>query len=285
MEICEIIKGGKSEENNFVKGEIIKRKKYIKFMAVFAFVICFSRPFYVFANGSSFNWYFKPSQNGAQPVCTPEATFLQNYDVIYLGDENEKKIYLTFDAGYENGNVEKTLDILKDEDVPGAFFVLPQIVKNNTDLIKRMKEEGHLVCNHTKSHRNMSKVQDYETFQKEILEAEQIMSEVTGYDMDKFYRPPEGAFNEKNLEFADKLGYTTVFWSLAHADWDENNQPNPESALQKLISRTHPGCVLLLHPTSSTNAAILKDYITKMKNDGYEFCAISELVKSDENKK
>lgn len=268
----------------YMKGEKIMKNKYIKFAAIFAFVICFSRPFYVFAD-DTFNWYFKPAQNGQQPLCTPEAIFLKNYNVIYLGDKEEKKIYLTFDAGYENGNVEKTLDILKEHDVPGAFFVLPQIVKNNTDLVKRMKEEGHLVCNHTKSHRNMSKVSDFETFEAEIREAEDILREASGYEMDKFYRPPEGAFNEKNLEFANRLGYTTVFWSLAHADWDEKNQPDPEKSLEKLISRTHPGCVLLLHPTSSTNAEILGEYISKMKNQGYEFCSLSELVKNNENKK
>lgn len=225
----------------------------------------------------SYSWYFKPEKDGKQPVCMPEAAFKDNYPVIYLGNPEEKKIYLTFDAGYENGNVEKILDILKKHNAPGAFFVLPQIVKENTDLIKRMQNEGHLVCNHSNTHRNMSKVEDFDTFKEEIVGAEDIFREVTGTEMDKFYRPPEGAFSEKNLEYAQKLGYTTVFWSLAYADWDNSKQIEPSKALSLVKSRTHNGCVALLHPTSATNAAILDDYITDLENEGYIFCSLRDF--------
>ena len=246
-------------------------------MTCFAIIICFARP--VFAD-TSYSWYFKPTTDGKQPVCTPEADFVKKYDVIYLGSPDEKKVYLTFDAGYENGNVEKTLDILKKHNVPAAFFVLPQIVKANTDLIVRMKNEGHLICNHTKSHRNMSKVSDIEVFREELTLAEDVLREHTGFEMDKFYRPPEGAFSETNLAHAKELGYTTVFWSLAHADWDDKNQPDPEKSLERLVNRTHNGCVMLLHPQSKTNASILEKYIATMREKGYEFASIKELSES-----
>ena len=225
----------------------------------------------------AYGWYFKGADNGQRPILCPEADFVDNYDVIKIGNENDKKIYLTFDAGYENGNVEKILDILKANDVKGTFFVLPNLVNRNTDLCKRMKEEGHIVGNHSVSHSNMSKHVDIEFFVKETQPLEELFLEKTGYEMDKYFRPPEGAFNEAILRHATKCGYTTVFWSLAYADWDEKAQKNPEKTLELLVSRTHNGCVMLLHPTSETNTIILDEYIKTMKGKGYEFCLVSEL--------
>lgn len=232
----------------------------------------------------SHSWYFKPAKDNKQPELIPEVSgYIDGYNVISMGSESKPRIYLTFDAGYENGNVEKILDVLKEKDVPGAFFILPQLAKQNTDLLLRMKNEGHLVCNHTKTHRDMSKVSDFATFKNELEETEKIFKEATGYELDKYYRPPEGRFSEENLKWADELGYTTVFWSLAYADWDNNKQMAPGRALELITARTHNGCVALLHPTSATNAAILGEYIDKMRECGYEFCSIADFEKADDN--
>ncbi len=231
-----------------------------------------------------FSWYFKPAKSGAQPEVIPEAKdFADEFNTIYMGNPESKKIYLTFDAGYENGNVEKILDVLKEKDVKGAFFVLPNIIKKNTDLIARMKDEGHLICNHTKSHKDMSKITDFSEFEKELKGVEDVLYEKTGYEIDKFYRPPEGRFSEENLKFASDMGYYTVFWSLAYADWDNNKQMNPERALELVLARTHNGCVALFHPTSSTNAEILGKYIDTLKEQGYEFGTLYEFIQ--DNKK
>ena len=96
--------------------------------------------------------------------------------------------------------------------------------------------------------------------------------------MKKFYRPPQGKFSAANLEMAKKLGYQTVFWSLAYVDWYENQQPTREEALAKLLPRTHNGAVILLHSTSKTNAKVLEELITKWKEQGYEFAALDKLV-------
>lgn len=254
----------------------IKFRKYIIFAILFN-IICFC----VFATVDSYSWYFKPAKSNTQPEVIPETkSFIDDYDTIYLGSPETNKIYLTFDAGYENGNVKKILDTLKEKEVTAAFFILPQIVSKNPELIQQMKDNGHLICNHTKSHRNMSKITDFESFEKELIEAENILFEKTGFKMDKFYRPPEGRFSKLNLEFADKLGYTTVFWSVAYADWDNNNQLNPSRALELLVSRTHNGAVILLHPNSSTNAEIIGSYIDKMKAAGYEFCSLTEFERN-----
>ncbi len=244
--------------------------------ALFLLTLCFSVPHRV--RSESIGWYFKPAKDNVQPQCCPEASgFAKENGAIYLGNPDEKKIYLTFDAGYENGNVEKILNVLKEQNVPGAFFILPQIAKENTGLVKRMKDEGHLVCNHTKSHRNMSGVTDFETFKAELCGLEDIVREKCGFEVDKYYRPPEGTFSKLNLEMANKLGYKTVFWSLAYADWDENRQMPPDKALSLVESRVHNGCVALFHPTSSTNAAILESFIKDMKDKGYEFCSLADF--------
>ena len=170
------------------------------------------------------------------------------------------------------------LDTLKTEQVPAAFFVLDHLIRTNTDLVKRMAEEGHLVCNHTAKHRDMSAVTDQAVFAEELAKLEQVYKEYTGYDMAKYYRPPEGKFSELNLIHADELGYKTVFWSFAYADWDNDRQMSPEKAMEKVLSGTHSGEVLLLHPTSSTNAAILPELIRQWKEMGYRFGTLDELT-------
>lgn len=233
---------------------------------------------------TGYSWYFKPTKDHTRPSVIPEAaSFIDKYNTVYLAPATEKRVYLTFDAGYENGNVEKILDTLKEKNVPGAFFILPQLAKEHADLCRQMRDEGHLICNHTKTHRDMSKITDFDTFRAELTAAEELLSTHTGLVMDKYYRPPEGRFSEQNLAFADRLGYTTVFWSLAYADWDNDKQPDPTRALELLLSRTHPGCVVLLHPTSATNAVILGSYIDALRADGYTFGSLKELAPKGEN--
>ena len=227
-----------------------------------------------------YSWYFKPASNGERPQVIPEAAdFLEKHAVICTDTSGEKVVYLTFDAGYANENVVKILDVLKQKDVPAAFFVLPQIIKQNPDLLLRMKNEGHVIGNHTATHRDMSRVTDFDTFRKELADCEDALKTHTGLDMAHYYRPPEGRFSEKNLTFAEKCGYTTVFWDLAYADWDEQKQKAPSDALSLILSRTHPGTVALLHPTSSTNAAILGEYIDILRADGYTFRSLRDYGK------
>lgn len=226
------------------------------------------------------NWYCKHMENGERPPVPAEMSFIDKYDGYFLGDD-EKVIYLTFDAGYENGNIEKILDVLKAEEVPGAFFILENLAERNTDLVQRMIEEGHTVCNHTAKHKDMTKISKDE-FAAELAAMENLYKEKTGCDLAKYYRPPEGKFNEQNLAWAQELGYKTVFWSFAYADWDNDNQMSAEKATAKLLNGTHNGEVLLLHPTSSTNAEILSGLIKSWKEMGYRFGTLDELTKSGE---
>ena len=143
-----------------------------------------------------------------------------------------------------------------------------------------MVNEGHIVGNHTYHHPDMSKISDKASFEKELKDLETLYTQVTGQTMKKYYRPPQGKYSENNLKMAQEMGYKTFFWSLAYVDWYQDKQPSKEEAFQKLLGRIHPGAIVLLHSTSSTNAEILDELLTKWKEMGYTFGTLEELVKS-----
>jgi peptidoglycan-N-acetylmuramic acid deacetylase len=228
-----------------------------------------------------YSWYCKTNDSHKSPELPSEFSFIKENGGFYLDDtvtKDRKVIYLTFDAGYENGNVEKILDVLKKHSASAAFFVLGNLITRNTDLVKRMVNEGHLVCNHTNRHHDMSKITDQETFSKELNALNDLMKEYCGVELAPFYRPPEGRFSQRNLRCAMEMGYRTVFWSYAYADWDNHKQMSEKKALNKLLTHTHNGEVLLLHPTSATNAAILDEYLTRLEAEGYTFGTLYDLT-------
>lgn len=223
------------------------------------------------------SWGLSFRTEGAAPMGTAGSAQLQKYDAVYLGDTTKKVIYLTFDAGYENGCTEKILDALKKHNAPAAFFLVGNYLEQNSDLVRRMVDEGHIVGNHTMHHPDMSKISDPDAFKKELQDLEALYRQITGKEMPRYYRPPQGIYNEENLRMAKELGYKTVFWSLAYVDWNNESQPTAEQAYAKLLPRIHNGAVVLLHSTSKTNAAILDELLTKWEGMGYSFASIDQL--------
>ena len=227
-------------------------------------------------------WYCMRNSTHTLPPIDRGMEFITEHNAIYADTEAAKKgdkvIYLTFDAGYENGNVAKILDTLKKHNATGAFFILENLIKRESELVKRMADEGHLVCNHTLSHPDMTRVDSIEKFEAEVKGLETLAKESLGIDMAKLYRPPEGKFSARDLSFADKLGYRTVFWSFAYADWDNGRQPSVEYAEKKILDNAHPGEIMLLHPTSATNAAVLDSVLTKLESEGYRFGSLNEIA-------
>ena len=223
------------------------------------------------------SWGLSFRQEGAPPIGNAGADQLKQYDAVYIGNTNEKVLYLTFDAGYENGCTAKILDTLNKHQVPAAFFLVGNYMEQNADLVRRMTEEGHIVANHTMHHYDMSRLTDKAAFQKELTDLEALYRETTGQDMPKYYRPPQGIYSEENLAMAKEMGYKTVFWSLAYVDWNNDSQPTKEQAFAKLLPRTHNGAVVLLHSTSATNAEILDELLTRWKEEGYRFGTLEEL--------
>lgn len=224
------------------------------------------------------NWGLSFQTEGKPPVANATADQLKQYNACYAEMTDEKVLYLTFDAGYENGNTPQILDALKKHNVLAAFFVVGNYLETSPDLVKRMVDEGHIVANHTYHHPDMSKISDRSAFEKELTQMETLYREITGDTMKKYYRPPQGKYSEENLKMAKDLGYTTFFWSLAYVDWYQDQQPTREEAFKKLLGRIHPGAIVLLHSTSSTNAQILDELLTKWKEMGYTFRTLDELA-------
>ena len=225
------------------------------------------------------SWGLSFRQEGQPPIGNAGIDQLKQYDAAYIGNTEEKVLYLTFDAGYENGCTAKILDVLKEQEVSAAFFLVGNYIEKNPDLVRRMAEEGHTVANHTMHHYDMSKLSDKNAFTKELTDLEDLYRQTTLREMPKYYRPPQGIYSQENLAMAKELGYRTVFWSLAYVDWNNEDQPTKEEAFSKLLPRTHNGAVVLLHSTSATNAEILEELLMRWKEEGYRFGTLEELFR------
>jgi len=240
-------------------------------------IITLIASFTIQASASSvIRWGLKYDKSGETPVGNATSEHLKKYDAYFHGIEAEKTLYLTFDAGYENGYTAKILDTLKENNVPAAFFLVGSYLTKNPELIKRMVDEGHIVGNHTMSHGDMSKKSANE-FSSELKKFEEVFKSVAGIEAPKYYRPPEGVFDEDNLVTASGMGYKTILWSITYVDWDTKKQPSRAYAFEKLLPRLHPGGILMLHSTSSTNAEILHDLIAECHKQGYTFKSLEYL--------
>ena len=264
---------------------ILKKRTVIIAMTVLLFALCVPAVIGAFGSNEAVetvaentNWGLGFKEDGKPPTGNASVADLAKHNAYYIGDTSKNIIYLTFDAGFENGNTEKILDSLKKHNVKATFFLVGNYIETSPELVKPMVEEGHTIGNHTYSHPDMSKISDEESFKKELQSLESLYKETTGQELLKIYRPPQGKYCVSNLEMADKLGYKTIFWSLAYVDWYENKQPTKEEAFNKLLKRIHPGAIVLLHSTSKTNGDILDELLTKWEDMGYSFGEIKDLI-------
>ncbi len=225
-------------------------------------------------------WWFKRDDNHGPSGCD-DTIDISEYGAYYLDldavdNEEDKVIYLTFDCGYENGYTEQILDVLAEQDVPACFFVTKTYIRDNVELTKRMKDEGHQVGNHTITHPSMPG-KSYEEIIQEVTGCADYMKEVTGYDMDPYLRPPRGEYSARTLMITHDLGYKTIFWSMAYLDYDVNNQPGVEFVVNHFQKYHHSGAIILMHNVSSSNAGALETVIKNLKAEGYRFASLNEL--------
>ncbi len=193
-----------------------------------------------------------------------------SYDAKFGGNPSPgKTVYLTFDEGYENGYTAKILDVLKERNCPAVFFVTMDYVKREPELIRRMINEGHIIGNHSANHPSMPSLSPQQV-KEEIETLHSYVEKEFGYQM-IYFRPPKGEFSERTLAVAQDLGYTHVFWSFAYKDWIPEEQPEPRAALVKMTAKVHDGAIYLLHAVSSTNAAVLGEFIDTLRQRGYRF--------------
>ena len=223
-------------------------------------------------------WGIKRTDNHEQPDLGAEnKRIIDEYNGICIGNSQKPYIYLTFDCGYEAGYTEKILEVLKQNDVKATFFITGHYLNSQPDLVKRMIDEGHIIGNHTADHICMPESSE-EQIKEDVMELHTALYEKFGYEM-KYLRPPKGEKKKKSIAYTNTLGYTTVMWSFAYDDWDENKQGREEYGKQKILDNVHNGEVMLLHSTSKDNSNILDYCIKEIKNMGYEFKSLDEFEK------
>ncbi len=217
-------------------------------------------------------WIRLNSENKPTEIPDEIALLISEYDGIYLGNTEEKAVYLTFDEGYENGYTPSILDSLKKYGVKALFFVTGSYVQNNKELVERMISEGHEIGSHTVKHPSLPDIDD-EQLEEELLEFEKTFHGEFGKGF-RFLRPPKGEYSERTLAAAQMLEYKTVFWSFAYHDWDVNNQKGADYAYNKVMDNLHNGAVILLHAVSKDNAEAMDRIIEGIMEKGY---AIKQL--------
>ena len=221
-------------------------------------------------------WGIKRNDNHEQPdLGSNNKKLIDENEDIAMGNKEDKFVYLTFDEGYEAGYTPQILDVLKENDVKAAFFITGHYLNTKPELVKRMIDEGHIVGNHTVNHPSMPDL-DNDKVKEEIMKLHVTVFEKFGYEM-KYLRPPKGEFSQRTLYLSKSLGYTTVMWSFAYDDWDENKQGRENYAKEKILSNTHNGAVILLHANSKDNTNILDETIKEIKKQGYEFKTLDEF--------
>ncbi|MDR3178552.1 MAG: polysaccharide deacetylase family protein [Oscillospiraceae bacterium] len=225
---------------------------------------------------SSKSWGLCFRKKNTKPDINENEEVLRKYNVYFVGN-GKNKVYLTFDLGYENGFTDSILDVLKKHNIKAAFFPTGYYIKNNSDIIKRICNEGHIVGNHTYNHPDMSQKTDIESFKKELDLVENEYKKITGNNMPKYYRPPMGKYSEINFKFAQQLGFKTIFWGVAHLDWNNKKQPDCKEVIKKLTERIYPGAIILLHGISETNSKILDKLVSSWEKEGYVFDTLENL--------
>lgn len=264
------------------RGELIKLKKnQIKILNLAIAVGLLANPVSAFKE-KDISWGI-PKKDKAETQPYPGHEYdgiVRENDAYYIGEADDMVVYLTFDCGYENGHLPMILDALLEKQIPALFFITGHFMESEPDLLRRMVDEGHLVGNHTYDHPNLTTVSKSEFFQ-EINRAEEKFFEITGQTMAKYLRPPEGRFNQEMLDWAEEAGYYTILWSLAYVDWHVDGQKGADYAHEQIMSRLHPGAIILLHSTSSDNAQVMARLIRSVEEAGYEFKSLQHLLVDD----
>ena len=224
-------------------------------------------------------WFIRNKQH--KPSGSGEEFPISEYSAYYLDknvSENDKVIYLTFDCGYENGFTPAILDTLAEKDVKAMFFVTKDFIVKNPEYVKRMKDEGHLVGNHTVRHLS-SPTLTPEELEAELREVARVMEEKTGYKIDPFFRPPMGEYSERTLKVTRDMGYASIFWSIAYYDYDVNDQPGKDYVTDHFATYHHNGTIVLMHNISESNTQALPEVVDNLKAEGYRFAPLTELMK------
>lgn len=255
-------------------------RKLMLIMTVLSLSMCIMMTAYSTVDARGFGWGYKKNSEHKIPEIGRYHEMLNENGAYYADESGDKVVYLTFDNGYEEGYTDDILDVLKEENVPAAFFVTGHYVDSQPDLVKRMVDEGHIVGNHSYTHPDLTTVTK-ETMKKELETVQDQVAEISDQKQLTYMRAPRGAFNEQSLKWANDLGYTSIFWSLAFVDWNTDAQKGGDYAFDQIMNQMHPGAIILMHTVSSDNADALSKLIKELKKQGYQFKSLDDLVLKD----
>ncbi|WP_281659579.1 delta-lactam-biosynthetic de-N-acetylase [Halobacillus sp. Cin3] len=245
--------------------------RIVKLMTVVLMVCLF--PLTTYAEG----WGYNKSKNGTTPDPGRYGPMIEQHHGFFMDPSKDRVVYLTFDNGYEQGYTGQVLDVLKEKEVPAAFFVTGHYIESAPDLLKRMADEGHIIGNHSWSHPDFTQSSKAD-MEKELKRVEEAVKEQTDQEIMTFLRPPRGTFNAQTLKWAEEFGYTHAFWSVAFVDWHTDRQKGWEYAYRSVMDQIHPGAVILLHTVSSDNAEALSQMIDELRKRGYRFGDLNEIL-------
>ncbi|KPI48121.1 oligosaccharide deacetylase [Clostridioides difficile] len=200
--------------------------------------------------------------------------------IIKKGNDDEKVIALTFDDGPDEVFTPQVLDILKKNDVKATFFVVGEKVEYNKELLKRQYDEGHEIGNHTFTHINVAK-NSYGKVEKEITDTQNAVKNVIGVEP-KIFRPPYRAMSKSVCDIIVSKRMNIILWSnLDPRDW---SNPGVGSIINTILTKVQNGNIILLHDYNnkrndkSQTIQALEVVIPKLKEKGYKFVTISELI-------
>ncbi len=200
----------------------------------------------------------------------------ENIEALALDTvSTDKRMYLTFDCGYEYKNLTTDiLDILSEKGVKAAFFVTLSYIKKNPEKVDRMIKEGHIVGNHSATHPTFPDISRTK-MAEELYKVDEYLQKHFNYKTD-YFRFPTGAYSENALELVTSVGYKSIFWSIAHGDYDTANQPSVQKTFDTVTGRFHSGAVILLHASSQSNVDALRDIIDEAEEQDYTFRTLDD---------
>lgn len=237
-------------------------------------IFLFSFPITLTANAEG--WGFTKNNSHDTPYIGRYSELIKGTDSYYVGDITKNEVYLTFDVGYDNGNLSPILETLEKKNVRATFFVTGDFVKRYPELITRLSFSNHVICSHSYSHKSITKLSKSELG----ADLERLQTEyynLTGKQLSMYFRPPEGVFDTKSLLNIKELGYKTVFWSVAWKDWVTDKQRGAEFSYDSYVKNLHNGAIILMHTVSSSNKDALERIIDYTIQNGYTFKTVEAL--------
>ncbi|GAA0450473.1 polysaccharide deacetylase family protein [Alkalibacillus silvisoli] len=228
-------------------------------------------------SNESYGYGYKKKYDENPPDLGFYGPLIEEYNGVYLGDEENRMVYLTFDSGYEQGYTEQILDVLEEKDVPATFFLTGHYVEDQPELVKRKVNDGHIIGNHSDDHLDYTKISD-EKIKEDLKSLDEKIMNTTDQEGVQFFRPAKGVFSERTLQLTDELGYTNVFWTVALVDWNKDENKGWQHSFDELLKQVHPGAVILLHAVTEDNAEALGYLIDELRERDYEFGSLDDLV-------